>query len=76
LQQYPRMARRYSRARSSLRLRERPEITRAYLANTRPDGCGVITLVVRNIGTCELVIPSERYDALAVMQFLRGVLSS
>lgn len=57
-------------------LNTHPGIARAYSANTRHDGCGVITLAVRHIGTCELVIPTERYDPLKVMQFLDELLAT
>jgi hypothetical protein len=49
-------------------LEARPGIKRAFLADPLPDGAGRVTLAVRGIGTCELLIPAGRFDGLAIMR--------
>lgn len=49
-------------------LEARPGIKRAFLADLLPDGAGRVTLAVRGIGTCELLIPAGRFDGLAIMR--------
>jgi len=47
-------------------LEARPEIKRAFLAGPLPNGGGLVRLAVRDIGTCDLVIPAGRYDPMAI----------
>ena len=49
-------------------LADRPGITRAFIAEPRPGGAGVVRLAIRGIGTCELLIPEGRYDALGIVR--------
>ena len=50
-------------------LRDRPEITRAVVADGDLDPV-VVTLAVRNVGTCELLIPADRWDPFNFLRLL------
>jgi hypothetical protein len=44
----------------------RPGIKRAFIADSLPNGGGLVTLAIRGVGSCELVIPEGQYDPLEV----------
>ncbi|MBS0300375.1 MAG: hypothetical protein JSR32_10730 [Proteobacteria bacterium] len=53
-------------------LEERPEIQRAFVTDTGSDRHNVIlTLGIRNAGTCELLIPKHKYDPFAVLEIIQ-----
>ncbi len=53
-------------------LEERPEIQRAFVTDTENDRHNVIlTLGIRNAGTCELLIPKRKYDPFAVLEIIQ-----
>jgi hypothetical protein len=43
-------------------LEANPQVQRAFV-NRFESGLLIVTLAIRNVGTCELVIPTERFDA-------------
>lgn len=45
-----------------------PAVQRVFLADTLPNGGGRISLAVRGIGTCELLIPAGRFDPLEIIK--------
>lgn len=52
-------------------LEERPEIQRAFMADTESDRHTVIlTLAIRNVGTCELLIRKDKYDAFQLLEII------
>ena len=53
-------------------LEERPEIQRAFVTDTGSDKHNVIlTLAIRNAGTCELLIPKHKYDPFVVLETIK-----
>jgi hypothetical protein len=44
------------------KLKNHPSVTRAF-CNRFEDGALIITLAIRDVGTCELLIPAERFDS-------------
>lgn len=53
-------------------LEERPEIQRAFVTDTENDRHNVIlTLAIRNAGTCELLIPKHRYDPFIFLEIIQ-----
>ena len=53
-------------------LEERPEIQRAFVIDTGSDRHNVIlTLGIRNAGTCEMLIPKHKYDPFAVLEVIQ-----
>ena len=53
-------------------LEERPETQRAFVTDTESDRHNVIlTLAIRNAGTCELLIPKHKYDPFAVLEIIQ-----
>ncbi len=54
-------------------LKESPGITYAITSDTEAEQDAVIiTLAIRDKGTCELRIPKERYDGLAILQIIEA----
>ena len=52
-------------------LRENPSITYAMVADTESDADAVaLALAIRGKGTCEILIPRERYDGLALLDLI------
>lgn len=52
-------------------LEERPEIQRAFVTDTESDRHSVIlTLGIRNAGTCELLIPKHKYDGFMLLELI------
>ncbi|MBS0424651.1 MAG: hypothetical protein JSR71_09575 [Proteobacteria bacterium] len=53
-------------------LEERPEIQRAFLTDTESDRHNVIlTLAIRNAGTCEMLIPKHKYDPFVMLEIIQ-----
>lgn len=53
-------------------LEERPEIQRAFVTDTGSGRHNVIlTLAIRNAGTCEMLIPKHKYDPFAVLEIIQ-----
>lgn len=53
-------------------LKERSEIQRAFVTDIESDRHNVIlTLGIRNAGTCELLIPKRKYDPFAVLEIIQ-----
>lgn len=53
-------------------LEERPETQRAFVTDTESDRHNVIlTLAIRNAGTCELLIPKHKYDPFVVLETIK-----
>ena len=48
-------------------LEARPGIKRAFIAEPLPNGGGLVTLALRGVGTCDLIIPPGLFDALAIV---------
>jgi hypothetical protein len=44
------------------KLKNHPNVKRAF-CNRFEDGALIVTLALRNVGTCELLIPAERFDS-------------
>lgn len=53
-------------------LKARPDIKRAFIAEAGPNGGGRVSLALRDIGSCELVIPDGRFDPFAIMKLSRS----
>lgn len=54
-------------------LEDRPEIQRAFVTDTESDRHNVIlTLGIRNAGTCELLIPKHKYDPFVMLEIIQG----
>lgn len=52
-------------------LEEKPEIKRAFLTDTEADPDSVIiAFAIRDVGTCELLIPQSKYDPFAVLDVI------
>lgn len=49
-------------------LNARADVKRAFIAEAGPNGGGLVRLAIRDIGTCELVIPDGRFDPFAIMK--------
>ncbi len=50
-------------------LEDRPETRRAFLTDCESDPNHVIVaLAIRGIGTCEILIPRDKYDPFAVLE--------
>ncbi len=60
------------RRRALAKLAESPDLKRAAIfdAYTEPDAV-ICTVAIREVGTCELVIPSEKYDPWAILDALQ-----
>lgn len=53
-------------------LEDRPEIQRAFVTDTESDPDSVIiAFAIRNVGTCELLIPQGKYDPFAVLEVIQ-----
>ena len=53
-------------------LEERPEIQRAFVTDTEADPDNVIiTLAIRDVGTCELLIPQSKYDPFLLLELIQ-----
>ncbi|MBL8499090.1 MAG: hypothetical protein JNL77_00660 [Nitrosomonas sp.] len=53
-------------------LEERPEIQRAFVADTETDpGNVILSMAIRNAGTFELLIPKHKYDPFAVLEIIQ-----
>ena len=53
-------------------LEERPETQRAFVTDTESDRHNVIlTLAIRNAGTCELLIPKHKYNPFVVLETIK-----
>ncbi len=53
-------------------LEERTEIQRAFVADTETDpGNVILSMAIRNAGTCELLIPKHKYDPFAVLEIIQ-----
>lgn len=52
-------------------LEENPGIRRAFLTDSESDPDHVVlTLAIRNVGTCELLIPRDKFDGFAVLEVI------
>lgn len=56
------MAQEAARCRVLADLQAHPSVQRAF-CNRFEDGALIITLAIRDVGTCELLIPAERFDS-------------
>lgn len=52
-------------------LEETPSIQRAFLTDTKADPDHVVlTLAIRGVGTCELLIPNRKYDPFLILEMI------
>ena len=52
-------------------LEANPRITHAIVTDDEAEAdCVIVTVAIRGIGTCDLRIPREKYDGLAVLQLI------
>jgi hypothetical protein len=52
-------------------LAERPSIRYAVLTDTQADPeVVIVTLAIRNVGTCELRIPRQKYDGVLLLELV------
>jgi hypothetical protein len=54
-------------------LNARPGIQRAYLAEATADGGGRVTIALRDVGMCQLIIPEGRFDPGGIVKLLDDV---
>jgi hypothetical protein len=54
-------------------LRDRPGTKRTFIASPTPDGGGLVTLAIRDIGTCDVAIPPGAYDGAAIIRMFRDL---